>query len=371
MLQNKIYQNYLIEIFKTFFVILMGLSLIALTVRAVSFLELIVDSGYLLSTYFKFSLLNVLGLIPKFIPLSFLISLIFFVIKHKQDSEFVILWTSGVKKISLINLLVFSSFLIVIFHLIASTFITPYSLNKARNIVNNNEVSSFLPTLRVKQFSDSFVGLTVLVEEKIGNKLKNIFLHDRGGNLKGISSNVAVSQNITITASSGIIDQNKIIFIDGQIITEKSQDQKNDLLKFDQLNISLNDLHTRTIKKPKIQETSTINLINCLIGVDLNKNFCNENFKKEIIPNLNRRIVMPFYIPVITLVCCLLLLKTEKKYLGKYIIFCYSLLILVFSELFIRYTGINLSSRIIFLTLPLALFLFLYSFIFLKLNNEK
>ncbi len=166
MLQNKIYQNYLIEIFKTFFVILMGLSLIALTVRAVSFLELIVDSGYLLSTYFKFSLLNVLGIIPKFIPLSFLISLIFFVMKHKQDSELVILWTSGVKKISVINLLVFCSFLVVILHLIASTFITPFSLNKARKIVNKNEVNSFLPTLRVKQFSDSFVGLTVLVEKK-------------------------------------------------------------------------------------------------------------------------------------------------------------------------------------------------------------
>ena len=80
---------------------------------------------------------------------------------------------------------------------------------------------------------------------------------------------------------------------------------------------------------------------------------------------------MPFYVPVITLVCCLLLLKTEKKYLNKYIIFFYSFLILVFSELFIRYTGVNLSSRIIFLTLPLALFLFLYSFIFLKLANEK
>ena len=161
MLQNKIYQNYLIEIFKTFFVILLALSLIALTVRAVSFLELIVDSGYLLSTYFKFSILNILGLVPKFIPLSFLISLIIFVMKHKQDSEFVILWTSGVKKISVINLLVFSSFLVVIFHLTASALITPFSLNKARKIVNNNEVSSFLPTLRVKQFSDSFVGLTV------------------------------------------------------------------------------------------------------------------------------------------------------------------------------------------------------------------
>ena len=46
MLQNKIYQNYFLEIIKTFLIIVFGLSLIALTVRAVNFLELIVDNGY-------------------------------------------------------------------------------------------------------------------------------------------------------------------------------------------------------------------------------------------------------------------------------------------------------------------------------------
>ena len=46
MLQNKIYQNFFLEIFKTFLTILFGLSIIALTVRAVNFLDLIVDSGY-------------------------------------------------------------------------------------------------------------------------------------------------------------------------------------------------------------------------------------------------------------------------------------------------------------------------------------
>ena len=61
MLQNKIYQNFLIEIIKTFLVILFGLSIIALTVRAVNFLELIVDSGYPPSTYFKYSFLNLLS----------------------------------------------------------------------------------------------------------------------------------------------------------------------------------------------------------------------------------------------------------------------------------------------------------------------
>ena len=73
MLQNKIYQNYLIEIFKTLITILFSLTLIAWTVRAVNFLDLIVDSGYPVSTYFAYSLLNLFGLIPKFIPISFLV----------------------------------------------------------------------------------------------------------------------------------------------------------------------------------------------------------------------------------------------------------------------------------------------------------
>ena len=100
MLQNKIYQNFFIEISKTFLVILFGLSLIALTARAVSFLDLIVN-GYPVSIYFKYSFLNLFGIAPKFVPLSFLLSLMIFIVKHLEDSEFVILWTSGVKKNSI------------------------------------------------------------------------------------------------------------------------------------------------------------------------------------------------------------------------------------------------------------------------------
>ena len=98
MLQNKIYQNFILEIIKTFLVILLALSIIALTVRAVSFLDLIVDNGYPVSTYFKYSLLNLFGIAPKFIPLSFLLAMTIFIIKHLQDSEFVIFVDFRIKK---------------------------------------------------------------------------------------------------------------------------------------------------------------------------------------------------------------------------------------------------------------------------------
>ena len=115
MLQNKIYQNFTIEILKTFSVILFGLSVIALTVRAVNFLDLIVDSGYPVSTYFQYSVLNLFGIAPKFIPLSFLVALMIFVLKHIQDSEFIILWTSGVRKLQVVHLLLATSVLLMIF----------------------------------------------------------------------------------------------------------------------------------------------------------------------------------------------------------------------------------------------------------------
>ena len=166
MLLNKIYQNYLSEIFKTFLVILLALSLIALTVRAVSFLELIVDSGYLLSAYFKYSILNILGIIPKFIPLSFLIALIIFIIKHKQDSEFIILWTSGIKKIKLVNLLFLFSISILVINLLISIFITPMALNKSRNVLSNNEINSFLPTIEHNNLVTRLANLLFLLKKK-------------------------------------------------------------------------------------------------------------------------------------------------------------------------------------------------------------
>ena len=94
MFQNRIYLNYAIEILKTFFVVLLGLSIVALTVRAVNFLDLIVDNGYPVSTYFKYSFLNLSGIALKFIPFSFLLSLTIFAYKHIQDNEFLILWVS-------------------------------------------------------------------------------------------------------------------------------------------------------------------------------------------------------------------------------------------------------------------------------------
>ena len=281
MLQNKIYQNFILEIFKTFFVILFGLSAIALTVRAVAFLELIVDNGYPVSTYFQFSLLNLFGIIPKFIPLSFLLSLTLFILRHIRDSELIILWTSGVKKITVVNLFLVVSFIIFIFYLILTTLLTPLALNKSRQLLSQEQINSFLPTVRAQQFNDSYRGFTFVVGKKINNEFEDIFLNDKGNNLKNLSSNISSVNDTTIVAENGIFEKKKLFLFNGQIISTKETETENEVFKFEQLSIDLGDLSTTTIKKPKLQETSTIKLLSCFSKEKSIMDICNEETKKK------------------------------------------------------------------------------------------
>ncbi len=370
MLQNKIYQNFIIEIIKTFLVIVFGLSIIALTVRAVNFLDLIVDNGYPVLTYFQYSFLNLFGIAPKFIPLAFLLSLLIFILKHLDDSEFVILWTSGVKKIQIVNLFLFVSLFIIIFYIFFSAVLTPLALNKSRQLLSKDQLNSFLPTVRSQQFTDSFKGFTFIVKKKLNNEIEHIFLYDNGNNLKNLSSNISDSKSTTIVAEEGLIESRKMFLFNGQIISTKKDKSESEIIKFEQLNIDLSDLVTTTIKKPKLQETSTLTLLSCFVSKKPDVSLCKEDAKKEIVPILIRRAVMPFYIPVITLICSFLLFRNKNLYFNKISVFCYAFTLLLFTELIIRYTGLNILLGWIYLILPFSLLAIFYFFLNLKFSNE-
>ena len=372
MLQNKIYQNYIKEILKTFFIILFGLSAIAWTVRAVNFLDLIVENGYPITTYFFYTFLNLFGIATKFFPLAFLVSLTIFILKQIQEKELIILWTSGVKKMEMVNLFFFISLLVTFLYLLFSVFITPAALNKSRLLLGNDKITSFIPTIRVQQFSDSFSGITFIVDEKEANQIKNIFLQDSSNILKNISS-VNNNTNLnTVIANSGIVEDKSMTLFKGQVISTNKITQENEIIKFDQLKIDLGNIQSTAIKKPKIQETSTLKLIACVNNNFFNDKNCNDNLVKEILPNLNRRIVMPFFIPVISLIASFLLINSKNKIFYHHIsIFLYSFFILLYSETIIRYTGLNRLVGNIFIFSPILLIISTYIFLKFKFSKNE
>ena len=104
MLKNKIYKYLSAEIFKNFIIILLTFSAIAWTVRAVNFLDLMIEDGYPAIIYFKYSLLSFSSIVTRFVPLSLLLSLIISIAKFEEQQELLILWTVGLNKIKILNI---------------------------------------------------------------------------------------------------------------------------------------------------------------------------------------------------------------------------------------------------------------------------
>ena len=371
MFHNKIYQNYIVEILKSFFVILFSFSIIAWTVKAVNYLDLIVESGYSIITYLSYSLLSLTGVLTKFIPLSFLVAIVFFITKQIEEKEFTILWSSGVKKIHIVNLLLLSSLLILIFYLVFSMLITPYTLNQSRKLLSDKNEISIFPILKENQFIDAYKGVTLIVGKKIKNEVQNVFIFDNSNNFKSLNSNNTKNESINIIAQKGIAEKDQLVLLKGQMITTLSGNTKSKIVKFDQMNLNLGSLENDIIKKPKIQETSTIQLLNCFTNKYIKNSFCNENSKKEVIPTLNRRIILPIYIPIISLISCLLLANTRNSLVtNKISIFLISFFVLLLVELFIRYTGLNYIINYLFIFFPFLLLPLIYLMLIQKFKKE-
>ena len=143
------------------------------------------------------------------------------------------------------------------------------------------------------------------------------------------------------------------------------------------MNIDLKNLKTDTIKQPKLQETSTLNLLKCIMFPKSSINIivnCNDNTKQEIVTVLNRRIVLPFYIPIISLICSFLLIKNQtrnKNNFNKYFVFIISFIVLLYAELIIRYTGISKVIGVLFIISPFLLMPIIYLSLVYKFSKES
>ena len=212
MLKNKIYKYLSSEILKNFITILLTFTAIAWVVRAVNFLDLMVEDGYNSMVYFKYSLLNITTIITRFVPLAFLLSLTFSIIKFERQKELMILWTSGLSKIKIVNIFLLIAFLITLFQLLLSLLINPFLLNESRSLLRNTEMLQINSVLKSNDFSDTFDGITFYIEKKnIKNELINIFIKDEGGSLATIIEEVGEKKDSTIIAKRGFVTNDKLI----------------------------------------------------------------------------------------------------------------------------------------------------------------
>ena len=356
-MKKTIYKYFFYEFVIYFTVTLFALAAVVWTVQAVNYLDLVTEDGHAFTTYFYYSLLTLSKVLTKLIPFCFLTAIILTIIKFERDNELIVLWTSGLNKIHIVNLIFRISVLVMLLQLLLTNIFNPTLLNFSRTLLKNSQLQFIPSLLKEKQFNDAVEGLTIFIEKKDENQIyKNIFIRDDGK----ILSKIAGSSSSTIFAKSGHMseDGKNLILYNGNI-QKLNEDGDVNIIQFQKTTLNLSGISTKSISEPKMQETPTMQILRCLTQNNTARHNCDDS-KKSMMDTkieINKRFGMPIYIPLISLISCFLLTSRKDKkmfYLNKYIYFFIGVLILILAEIIVRYSGISWNHTIIYYLLPIG-----------------
>ena len=372
-MKKTIYKYIFYEFTRYFTITLFTLAAIVWSVQAVNFLDLVTEDGHAFNVYFLYSLLTLSKVLTKLIPFSFLISTALTIVKLEKDNELIILWTSGLNKIFIVNLLFYISLLVMFIQLILTSTINPTLLSESRTLLKNSKLEFVSSMFKEKQFNDTVENLTVFIEKKTGDQsYENIFIRDEGAILSSVGT---VSSSIF--AKSGYVSEDKknLILFDGNIQNLDNYGKIN-MIKFETTYLNLGEISTKSISEPKVQETPTIQILLCLQNKNTILHNCNPTKKTRMDTKIeiNKRFGMPCYIPLFALICCFLLeSRRDRKIhnLNKYIYFFVGVIILVTAEISVRYSGTSWNHTAMYYLIPAGIIPLLYFALIRKFKYEN
>ena len=378
-MKKLLFRKFISDTTKFFFIICLALSLIVWVIQAVGFLDIVIEDGHSFKVYFFYSLLNFPKIIHRILPFVFFISIFYQLSQYENKNELLIFWTNGIKKISFINVLISFSIFAMFLQILLGSFVSPKGQNDARSYIRSSNIDFFPSLMKEGKFIDTVSNLTIFIEskDKFGN-YKNIFLNDSDNSKKKINSK---SQMIYAKEGTLISEGQSRYFElnDGKMIN--SENNKTTIIEFEKIDFDLSKYSSKTTTYPKIQEAPSRDLFNCIVH-DLKKIIDNFNAKylrceKDSLANIKqeffKRFYKPIYFPLITLICCLLILKPKesKEYNKfKFFLFLIVFLTLVTSEISLRYSTQNTYGLFFFIFFPIFSFLAIYISLIFKLKNK-
>ena len=371
-MKKTIFNNLFNEVTLFFIICSVTLTLIVWIIQAVNFIDIISEDGHSIATYFSYALLNIPKIYSKLLLLSFFLSLYYILAVYEDKNQLIIFWINGISKKEFLNRLIYLSILFAFFSFFLSYLIVPYTQNKARSFIRDSNLDFFPSLIKPKKFIDTVENLTIFLNEKKENSMKNILIKD---------SSLPGASQLIISKSGQIIgnENEKYLRLNDGIIINYGRSKKLTSFNFEQSNFNLDKYRTKTTITPKIQETNSKTIIECLKNLTTNlekdiiidKLRCQKSFLKNLTQEIYKRTILPFYIPILCIIASLIILKSsnnDKFRNFKIKIFVSGILIIILSQISVNTISMNLQAGIATLCIPFILFLSAY---LIFTNNTK
>ena len=372
---KKILFRKLLGDYLSFFLISLFCSSIIIWVfQAVNYLDIMIEDGRDYLVYINYSLLNFPKIVSRLFPFVLFFSLFFVTIKSENNNELIIFWNFGIHKLDLIFFVIKISIILMTIQILFTSLLVPKSQDLARNFLRTSSVNIFENFIKPQKFNDTIKGVTIYSENK-----------DSDGNLYNLYLKKDNRDGFQITyAKKGIFKEfNQIpvlVLYDGETITNGSSGITN--IGFSKSDFPLNNFKTNTTTDIKTQELSSIKLYKCFNSVYLSKDKkldknienCSIQNLKNIFKEIYKRLIIPFYIPLLSLISFLVILSSKESANFnklKIITFLSGMFFIIFSETTVRLISDNVLRNTLIIVIPFLSFMIIYIFIWNKLSFKK
>ena len=250
--------------------------------------------------------------------------------------------------------------------------------NKAKSFIRSSNLDFFESALKPKKFVDIVKNLTIYYEKKNENgELENMFLNDKS----------SPNESQTTIAKTGKFEMrgNKKILVlyDGKTINNVNR--KTSEFNFSKTDFNISNFSTQTVTHQKIQETSTRDLMLCMLILnnfkkDINSkirgelNNCSLNNTENIYKEIYSRLIKPIYIILLVAISLLFILKSKSDHafnIQKFKIYSFGFLSIIFIESSSKFFSHDLIKNLFLLALPFILILIIYFYFLITLKVKK
>tara|TARA_Y100000992_G_scaffold293336_1_gene251827 strand:+ start:488 stop:1630 length:1143 start_codon:yes stop_codon:yes gene_type:complete len=377
-MKKILFRKILIDCLTFFFITLFSASIIIWVFQAVNYLDIMIEDGRDYLVYINYSLLNFPKILSRVLPFIFFFSFFYVITKYEVNNELMIFWNFGINKFQFINFFFKFSILLSLIQLLLVSVIVPKSQDTARSFLRTSSVNILDSFIKQKKFNDTIKGVTIYSETKNEDgTLTNIYLKKQ---------NDKNNYQITYAKNGNLIKKNNSQILElrnGETISVNNNKITN--FKFSKSDFNFQNMETNTTTYIKTQEVSTTKLIKCLLklekltlfNIDINdvvvENCVRQN-QDNVLKELYKRLITPFYLPTFMLILLFLTLRSKENinyFKFKIIIFLLGIAALIASEMTLKFIKINFLENIKLIIIPLIMITILYFIFYINLKSVK
>ena len=357
------------NIFKPFFIITFVLTGLVWLSRSLKYIDLIINKGLSLTSYFWFVSLIAPKILSLLLPLICFASIVYTYFKLSSDSEIIIMEASGVSKIRLMLPSLIFGLIAAILTIIIETKVSPDNYKKFKSFQTDLRSSFAISAIQEGSFHSPIPNITVYVDSIASNgTAKNILIHDNRN--KDMESTILAKEGIM----SNIHTNPYITVFNGARYMNYKDSNETSVLKFDKYEFQIKQSKDNSNNRFRQVEERTLK------ELFMPDKSLNDKVKNEFFSEAHRRLSSPLLVIFMctTAACTILFGKMRKKLSAKNILAIAALAIFIQSLYIGLINNITFTLNILFILylslLSLALlpiFIIKYEEFFTNLFKKK